>query len=110
MLELMTESIQTSAAEYPVFSKAPLYIRESLTFPYVSGMLFQNAVFEKLGRESFSEVFVHPPVSTQQILHPETIPGAHRARHPRSAAAYPLARSFASSARARWASWNIACC
>ena len=72
ILELMTQSIQTSAAEYPVFSKAPLYIRESLTFPYLSGMLFQNAVFEKLGRESFSEVFVHPPVSTHQILHPET--------------------------------------
>jgi hypothetical protein len=28
-------------------------------------------VFHKLGRESFSEVFLHPPVSTQQILHPD---------------------------------------
>ena len=67
----MTQSIETSAAEYPVYSKAPLYIQESLTFPYVQGMLFQNEVFLKLGRESFSEVFLRPPVSTQQILHPE---------------------------------------
>ena len=72
VLQIMTQSIQSSAAEYPVFSKAPLYIRESLTFPYLSGMQFQNAVYEKLGRESFSEVFVHPPVSTHQIFHPET--------------------------------------
>jgi hypothetical protein len=71
MLELMTQSIQTSAEEYPVFSKAPLYIRESLTFPYAKGMLFQNEIYRKLGRESFSEIFLHPPASTQQILHPE---------------------------------------
>lgn len=71
VLELMTQSIQSSAADYPVFAKAPPYIRESLTFPYVSGMRFQDAVFQKLGREAFSEVFLHPPVSTHQILHPE---------------------------------------
>ncbi len=71
MLDVMAESIQSSAREYPVFSNAPLYIRESLVFPYSGGMLFQNAVFQKLGRESFSEVFAHPPASTQQILHPD---------------------------------------
>jgi len=71
ILQLMTESIQTSAAEYPIFAKAPLYIRESLTFPYVKGMLFQDEIYRKLGRESFSEIFLHPPASTQQILHPE---------------------------------------
>jgi len=78
MLELMAESIQSSAREYPVFSKAPLYIRESLVFPYSGGMLFQNAVFRKLGRDSFSEVFTHPPLSTQQIMHPDLYL-AHRA-------------------------------
>src|ERR1700680_2729122 len=71
ILELMTQSIQASAEEYPVFSKAPLYIRESLTFPYAKGMLFQNEIYRNLGRESFSEIFRHPPVSTQQIRHPE---------------------------------------
>jgi hypothetical protein len=71
MLKLMTESIQSSAREYPVFSKAPPYIRESLVFPYAGGMSFQNAVFLKLGRQSFSEVFTHPPASTQQIIHPD---------------------------------------
>ena len=78
MLDLMTESIQSSARDYPVFSKAPLYIRESLVFPYAGGMLFQNAVFKKLGRQSFSEVFTRPPASTQQILHPDLYL-AHRA-------------------------------
>src|SRR5260370_32251062 len=71
MLELMSRSIETSATQYPVYSKAPPYIRESLVFPYIGGMMFQTAILRKLGRESFSEVFLHPPASTQQILHPE---------------------------------------
>jgi hypothetical protein len=82
MLSLMTESIQSSAREYPVFSKAPLYIRESLVFPYAEGMLFQNAVFRKLGRAAFSEVFVNPPASTQQIIHPDLYLAHHAPANP----------------------------
>ena len=55
VLELMKKSIEGSAAQqYPVFSKAPLYIRESLVFPYAEGLAFQDAVFRKMGREAFS--------------------------------------------------------
>ena len=71
VLQLMTNTMAGSAAQYPVFSKAPPYIRESLVFPYSDGMLFQNAVFKKLGREAFSEVFQRAPASTQQIIHPD---------------------------------------
>lgn len=60
-----------AAAQYPVFSEAPLYIRESLVFPYAEGLSFQDAVFHKLGKEAFSEVFVRPPLSSGEILHPE---------------------------------------
>jgi len=34
-------------------------------------MLFQQALVQKLGQAAFTEMFRHPPVSTQQILHPE---------------------------------------
>jgi hypothetical protein len=72
VLDLMKKSIQGSAAQqYPVFSQAPLYIRESLVFPYADGLAFQDAVFRKLGREAFSEVFIRPPASSGQILHPD---------------------------------------
>jgi hypothetical protein len=66
-----SSSLELGPDRYPVFAGAPLYIRESLMFPYREGMLFQNAVFEKLGREGFAEVFRRPPSSTRQILHPE---------------------------------------
>jgi hypothetical protein len=72
ILEMMKKSIEGSAVQqYPVFSQAPLYIRQSLVFPYSEGLAFQDAVFRKLGREAFSEVFIRPPASSGQILHPE---------------------------------------
>jgi hypothetical protein len=57
--------------QFPVLAGAPLYIRESMMFPYTKGLLFQDAIFKKRGRESFTDVFEHPPASTQQILHPD---------------------------------------
>ncbi len=54
----------------PVFDKAPLYFQATLMFPYDIGESFQQAVFEKYGKEGFTRVFLHPPVSAQQVLHP----------------------------------------
>lgn len=72
VLESMKGAATSSvSAQYPVFEKAPLYLRESLIFPYSDGLSFADAVFAKLGKDGFSEVFRRAPVSTQQILHPE---------------------------------------
>ncbi len=49
----------------------PLYLRETLVFPYTEGGRFQNAVYAKMGKAAFAEVFKHPPDTTQQILHPQ---------------------------------------
>ena len=67
MMSKMTEG----GGQYPVFDQAPLYLRQTLIFPYTSGMTFQHAVFLRDGQEGFAEVFRRPPVSTQQILHPD---------------------------------------
>jgi len=58
-------------ANYPVLSAAPLYVRESLLFPYNAGARFQDAVFRKMGQRAFEAVFARGPASTQQILHPD---------------------------------------
>jgi hypothetical protein len=70
-VESMSRSMDSDGKEYPVFDSSPLYLRRTLVFPYTQGLLFQNAVVEKLNRAAFAEVFRRPPVSTQQILHPE---------------------------------------
>jgi hypothetical protein len=71
LVAMMSNLSESGAGQYPVFESAPLYERVTLIFPYTKGMLFQNAVFERDGLASFAEVFQRPPVSTQQILHPD---------------------------------------
>ncbi|MDP2999767.1 MAG: hypothetical protein Q8N47_19925 [Bryobacterales bacterium] len=70
MLEMMARA-DTSAEQFPVLAKAPLYIQESLLFPYTAGIRFQNALYQELGRAAFAEVFRKPPLSSQQIIHPD---------------------------------------
>lgn len=71
MIEKLTDNSGAGGSDFPVFSKEPLYLRESLVFPYDEGMKFQDAVYHDLGRKSFDEIFNRPPRSTQQILHPK---------------------------------------
>jgi hypothetical protein len=58
-------------SEFPIFDKEPLYLRQTLVFPYTKGMSFQQAVLVHDPSTGFGEVFLHAPDSTQQILHPE---------------------------------------
>ena len=70
LVSMMSAMTQTSG-QFPVFDNAPLYLRLTLVFPYTKGMLFQNAVVQRNGEDGFGEVFRRPPVSTQQIIHPD---------------------------------------
>jgi hypothetical protein len=71
MAEAMNRMTGSSSGMFPVFDSSPLYLRESLMFPYTKGFLFQQAVIVKMGQAGFTEVFKNPPASTQQIIHPE---------------------------------------
>lgn len=67
----MGREMGAAAGQFPVFDKAPLYLQETLLFPYTRGILFQQAVIEKHGQEGFGLVFQKPPASTRHILHPD---------------------------------------
>jgi len=54
----------------PMLKKAPPFIKDSLMFPYFDGFTFSLAVLKADGWKGFAGVFARPPVSTQQILHP----------------------------------------
>ena len=71
LVAMMSSVSESGAGQYPVFDNSPLYLRLSLVFPYTKGMLFQQAVYERDSQYGFGEVFLKPPVSTQQILHPD---------------------------------------
>ncbi|HEV2488506.1 MAG TPA: hypothetical protein VGT03_01765 [Candidatus Acidoferrales bacterium] len=56
----------------PNLAKAPLFIRDELLFPYLEGAVFtQQFLKANSGWADFKKVFLNPPVSTQQILHPK---------------------------------------
>jgi hypothetical protein len=71
MLRAVEDSDDSSPSDYPVLKASPLYIRQSLLFPYTDGTKFFDAVFRRLGKLAFSTVFTKAPVSSAQILHPE---------------------------------------
>ena len=70
MIDRLTRD-RDDPADFPVLENTPLYMRESLLFPYNAGARFQDAIYRKMGREAFNAVFARGPLSTQQILHPE---------------------------------------
>jgi hypothetical protein len=56
----------------PTLQKAPTFIKDGLIFPYFGGMMFTAAVLKTPGGwNAVSGVFARPPLSTQQIIHPE---------------------------------------
>ncbi|HUK24767.1 MAG TPA: hypothetical protein VLV49_09315 [Terriglobales bacterium] len=55
------------------FHDAPIYLKESLTFPYRDGLDFIAALLAKGGKEeAFAETLRNPPHSTRQIMEPQT--------------------------------------
>ena len=51
--------------------KAPIVLRESLTFPYRSGLTFVAALRRRQPWSAVDAAFAKPPRSTEQVLHPE---------------------------------------
>ena len=58
-------------ADTPQLKKAPVFLKDALMFPYLAGLTFSAAVLKPSGWEGLARIFTSPPVSTQQILHPE---------------------------------------
>jgi hypothetical protein len=56
----------------PNLAKAPIVIRDGLLFPYLAGTSFSQEFLK--AHSSWADLhllFEHPPVSTQQIIHPD---------------------------------------
>lgn len=82
-LERMLPAIGSmAAASYPVFASAPLYLKETLLFPYTAGVVFHQTAVERFGPRAFRRVLEKPPETTHQILHPEAWLAGSRYRPP----------------------------
>ena len=69
----MEEESLTGTPNTKVFNEAPIFMKESLTFPYSYGMDFVIKVLQKEGKQrAFAGLLENPPYTTRQIMQPET--------------------------------------
>jgi hypothetical protein len=73
LVEAMESTMVNGTPDSAVFKDAPIFIRESLTFPYSYGMEFVLKLMLKGGKQkAFAGVLENPPHTTRQIMEPET--------------------------------------
>jgi len=60
--------------ESPILDTAPPYMASDLYFPYEYGYAFVQYLYEQEGYKTVDQAYLDPPVSTEQILHPEKYP------------------------------------
>jgi hypothetical protein len=73
LVDAMQEETLTGTPGTKVFNSAPIFMQESLTFPYSYGMQFVVKLMRKGGKEqAFAAVLKNPPHTTRQIMQPET--------------------------------------
>jgi len=63
----------TDSPQYPVLKNAPLYLKESLTFPYTFGLEFVQELLLKGGKaQAFAGVLKDPPRNSRDIMTPRS--------------------------------------
>lgn len=73
LVETMESQMANGTDDSTVFRDAPIFLRESLTFPYSYGLNFVVKLMEKGGKQkAFAAVLTRPPHTTRQIMQPET--------------------------------------
>jgi len=73
LVAAMEEETLTGTSGTKVFNDAPIFLKESLTFPYSYGLNFVVQLMQKGGKEkAFAALLRDPPHTTRQIMEPET--------------------------------------
>ncbi len=73
LVDTMEAQMSSGTDDSTVFKDAPIFLRESLTFPYSYGLKFVVALMEKGGKQkAFADLLANPPHTTRQIMQPET--------------------------------------
>jgi hypothetical protein len=72
LVDAMESTMINGTPDSTVFKDAPIFLKESLTFPYSYGMEFVVKLLQKGGKEkAFADVLRNPPHTTRQIMEPD---------------------------------------
>jgi hypothetical protein len=73
LLDAMEEETLGGSPGTKVFNEAPVFLKESMTFPYSYGMQFVVKLMQQGGKQkAFAALLQNPPYTTRQIMQPET--------------------------------------
>jgi hypothetical protein len=71
--EALKQGMLVGTADSPTFRDAPIFLKETLTFPYRYGLDFTAALLASGGKQlAYSGVFKKPPTTSREIMEPET--------------------------------------
>ena len=62
------------ASSFPVYQGSPQFFQQDFLFPYREGAEFVQSLYDQGGYNAVDRAFESPPVSSEQILHPNKYP------------------------------------
>ncbi len=69
----LKQGMLVGTPDSPSFQSAPLFLKETLTFPYRYGLDFTMALLRAGGKElAYAGAFKNPPRSTREVMEPRT--------------------------------------
>jgi len=69
----LTEGMLVGSSDSPEYEKAPIFLKESLTFPYRYGLDFEAELLRSGGKQrAFAAAFTNPPQTTREIMEPKS--------------------------------------
>ena len=109
LVDAMESQMSSGTDDSKVFKDAPIFLRESLTFPYSYGLKFEIKLLEKGGKQqAFAGVLASPPHTTRQIMQPETyLSGEQIPAHASRSSSSMTSRITLSLISAPWASSTL---
>ncbi|HEV8546731.1 MAG TPA: hypothetical protein VGQ64_10595 [Candidatus Limnocylindrales bacterium] len=69
LFELLGQSLDPEATK--ILTDMPAYLRETLLFPYTTGLSFTQGLYTSGGFAGVDAAFAKPPASTEQVIHPD---------------------------------------
>jgi hypothetical protein len=73
IVDMMNEDMRSGTPDSVQFKNAPIFLKESLTFPYRYGTEFEAELLRAQGKEkAFAATFQKPPRTSREIMEPRT--------------------------------------
>jgi len=81
VVETLNADMAAGTPDSVQYKNAPVFLKESLTFPYRYGMEFEAEVLRAQGKDkAFADPFQNPPRTSREIMEPKTyLSGEHLA-------------------------------